>query len=115
MTDRKRKLSASTPADDMNVRVSVLEHTIVAQNASVDKRLESMERVLKEIHDKQDKYILASSVRIEGMQGQINLNTEKTAAVNSKVNKFFTGLVTIFAAILGGIFSMPELFGLLRK
>ena len=112
MAPKSRKMSAPVSADDMNVRVSVLEHTVVAQNAEVNKRLESMEKVLKEIHDKQDTYILASSVKMEGLQGQINLNAEKTAAVNSKVNKFFAGLITIFAAILGGVFSMPELFGL---
>lgn len=108
----RRKLSATKPADGLNVRLSVLEHTIVGQNASMDKRLESMERVLREIHDKQDKYILNTSVGMEAMKGQIALVNERTTVVNSKVNKFFGGLLTIFAAILGGIFSMPELFGL---
>lgn len=107
--ENKRKFNKN---EDLNTRMSVLEHTVVAQNASVDRRLESMEKVLKEIHEKQDTYILKTSVDIESIRGQMALNAEKTAQVNRKVNKFFGGILTIVAAIVGGIFSMPEVLGL---
>lgn len=92
------------------VRLSVLEHTVVGQNASVNEKLGSMDSVLREIHNKLDQTILSNAVEMEKMKGQIALNVVATAAVNSKVNKFFGGLLTIFAAMIGGIFSMPELF-----
>lgn len=111
---RSRKLSTPKHSDTNDVRLSVLEHTVVGQNAEVKERLASMERVLGEIHDKLDRHVLTASVGMESLRGQIALNAEKTAAVNSKVNKFFAGLVSIFAAILGGVFSMPEIFGLKR-
>ena len=106
--DRKRRLAAAAAPllDEMNVRVSVLEHTVVAQNAETNKQLESIWRVLKEMHDKQDTYILGTSVRMEELRGQITLNAEKTASVNSKVNKFFGGLLTVILTLVGSAFSL---------
>jgi len=96
--------------EGFDVRVSVLEHTVVAQNAATEATLRRIESVLKEIHDKQDHSILSVSVAIADINGKIALVEEKNTQTNSKINKFFGGLLTIIAAIIGGIFSMSDLF-----
>lgn len=98
--------------EDFDVRISVLEHTVVAQNATTEATLKRIEDVLKEIHNKQDASILSTGVNLATLRGEIALVDQKGQQTNSKVNKFFGGLLTLIAAIIGGLFSMPEIFGL---
>lgn len=93
---------------DLNARVSVLEHMATAQNAVTNQRLNSIDSVLKEIHDKLDKSLTATPVEITRLDGRINLTDERHKNLNSKVNKVFGGVVSLIIAIVGGIASWSD-------
>lgn len=101
---------AKTQSDDIEIRVSLLEHTVIAQNAATNETLRRIESVLREVHDKQDTSILNTSVKITEIDGKIALVEQKAEQTNSKVNKFFGGILALILAIVGGIASIPEIF-----
>jgi hypothetical protein len=86
-------------------QTSVLEQTVVAQNAAMNTELSKMNGVLKEIHDKLDKTILSHTVELTVLKASNEDNKTKIEDTNTRITRtstFFGGLIT---AIVGGIAS----------
>lgn len=104
---------------------TMLEHTVVAQNASIKSELDKMNGVLREIHDKLDATILTQTVevtRIQGQmqantlaaaieftkqQGQITANADGVLSLNKRLSKTAAAIVGLFTAVAGGMATWP--------
>lgn len=93
--------------------VTVLERTVVSQNAAVNTELKEIKGVLREIHDKLDKSTLEHAVELVKQRALIDANSLKTEAalsaqggeiarVEGKITKAGALLGTIFVTALGG-------------
>jgi diphthamide synthase (EF-2-diphthine--ammonia ligase) len=86
---------------------TAIEHTVIAQNAHTNTELREIKAVLREIHDKQDAYILAQAVKMTEQQGQITANATAIEAVNGRLSRTAGFIVAIFTAVLGGMATWP--------
>lgn len=93
--------------------VTVLERTVVSQNAAVNTELKEIKGVLREIHDKLDRSTLEHAVELVKQRALIDANAIKVEAaltmqgneiarVESKITKASAALATLFVTVLGG-------------
>lgn len=99
------------PTLDIEVRVALVENMVVQQNESIDKRLSNIERVLSEIHDKQDTHILNQAVTNERNDGRHEAQDLAILAVkgeldktNGKIAKAAGIIASLVAAFITGAF-----------
>jgi len=104
---------------------TMLEHTVVAQNASIKTELDKMNGVLREIHDKLDSTILTQTVEVTKIQGHltsnnlaaaieftkhqgmIEANSEGLKSLNTRLSRTAAAIVGIFTAIAGSVTAWP--------
>lgn len=93
--------------------VSTLEHTVVAQNASVKQELSNISATLREIHDKLDRTTLEHTLELvrqseaaKALAAAVAANADESASeiarMDSKISKASGSMFAIFLAILGG-------------
>jgi hypothetical protein len=91
---------------DLDVRLSVLENMVVGQNESVNARLTAIERVLTEIHNKQDTYILNQSNTITRLEAEIEHLKQEDSKQSGRISKQSAMLLAIVTTLIGGLLSL---------
>lgn len=98
-------------AKDLDIRISVLENTVIKQNQSVDGRLANIEHTLAEIHNKMDSHILSQAISITKLEGNkqnqdlVIANLQKEiSGISSKIAKTSSMIAMFVAALITSAF-----------
>lgn len=103
------------PTLDIEIRVALLESTVIQQNEAVNQRLSRIEDVLLEMHDKLDQHILSQAVAMAKAEANISANAKaivdakadaahQISTINSKIAKASSFISTIVTAIIVSAF-----------
>lgn len=88
-----------------NDRLTLLEHTVVSQNSSVDSRLSGIESGIKELHDKMDNYILKNSIEMAHISTKTEEADKKIGGLEKRHSTLINTLMTVAVAAIASIVS----------
>lgn len=101
MTTRTKKTD-DTRIAILETKMSSMEARMAADNASIGERLTSIERGIKEIHDKIDQHMLHQAVEITELKVKHNNLSQYVEKLEAKIYKAASIAGTIVAAVITG-------------